>query len=416
MAVTMTLKGFLLRASLLFFIYSPVQPWHPTFVQRGSRKPIRNCSSLERRKNSSLTRPWGALSQVEGTMDTTLPPTTGENSSQTPAAASSAHLASAVLLFATFLVGVVGNGLYLWVLGLKMRRTVTTLLFLSLVSSYLLFTLLIPFFIVSLVMGFHWVFGTAMCKILNTCISLGMFSSVFILTVISLDRYTLTHHPIWCRNHRTLPRAGKMVMGVWLASFCISTPYLAFRETRVLDGDRIICINNYALSRDWNGAEPQGLGRRVHVAVFTVRFLLGFLLPFCTITGCYVHVGLKMKEKKLMWAGKPFKVMVAAMVSFFLGWLPYHLYHGLKLYKKEVPESVMGTLLVIYTFTSCFNACFTPILYLFVGEKFWQVFRTSFLTLVKAAFVDDLGSSASESSGRYENAQQVLRFLPHSEL
>uniref|UniRef100_A0A8C0FZR4 Probable G-protein coupled receptor 33 n=1 Tax=Chelonoidis abingdonii TaxID=106734 RepID=A0A8C0FZR4_CHEAB len=312
------------------------------------------------------------------------------------AMAVASHLAAAALLFPTFLVGVVGNGLYLWVLGLKMRRTVTTLWFLHLVSCSLLFTLLIPFFAVSFLMGFHWVFGTAMCKLLNTCISVGMFTSVFFLTLISLDRYTLTHHPIWSRHHRTVPRAQKLAVGVWLTSFGLSAPYLAFRETREVDGGRIICINNYALSTDWNGSEMQDLGRRVHLAIFMVRLLLGFLLPFCTIAGCYGLVGLKMKEKKLVWTGKPFKVMMTAVVSFFIGWLPYHLHHGLKLYEKEVPESVTGALLVIYTFASCFNACFTPILYLFVGEKFWQVFRTSLLTLVKAAFVDDLGSSAHE--------------------
>ncbi|XP_050786724.1 probable G-protein coupled receptor 33 [Gopherus flavomarginatus] len=333
--------------------------------------------------------------------NTPLPPTTEVNSSQTSLAVSAAHLTSAVLLCPTFLVGVLGNGLYLWVLGLKMRRTVTTLWFLHLVFCSLLFTLLIPFFTISLLMDFHWVFGTAMCKFLNTCISVAMFTSVFLLTLISLDRYILTHHPIWSRHNRTLPRAGKLVVGMWLTSFGLSAPYLAFRETRVVDGGRIICINNYALSGDWNGAKTQNLGRRVHLAIFIVRFLLGFLLPFCTIVICYVRVGLKMKEKKLVWVGKPFKVMLAAMVSFFLGWLPYHLYHGLKLSKKEVPESVMDAVLVIHTFTSCFNACFTPILYLFVGEKFWQVFRTSLLTLVKAAFIDDLGSSASESSGRH---------------
>ncbi|CAM4624950.1 unnamed protein product [Lepidochelys olivacea] len=308
----------------------------------------------------------------------TLPPTTGANSSQTPAAVSTSHLASAVLLFPTFLVGVVGNGLYLWVLGLKMRRSVTTLWFLHLMSSLLLLTLLIPFFIVSLLMGLHWVFGMVLRKLLNTCISVGMFSSVFHLT--------LTNHPNWSRNHRTVPRAGKLVVGMWLASFGLSPPYLAFRETQVVDGGRIICINNYALSGDWNRAKMQELGRWVNVAIFMVRFLLGFLLPFCTMVGCYVRLGLKMKEKKLAQTKKPFKVMVAAVVSFFLGWLPYHLHHGLKLSKKEMPELVMGALFVIYTFTSCFNACFTPILYLFVGEKFWQVFRTSLLTLVKSSF------------------------------
>ncbi|XP_050786720.1 probable G-protein coupled receptor 33 [Gopherus flavomarginatus] len=340
---------------------------------------------------------------AQGTMEQdimTLTPTTVANSSKTTETMKIPHLTSAVLLFITFLVGVLGNGLYLWVLGLKMKRTVTTLWFLHLIFCYLPFTLLIPFFADYVLLDFHWVFGMAMCKLLNAFGSMGMFSSVFLLTHISLDRYILTHHPIWSRNHRIVPRAQKLVVGVWLASFGLSAPYLAFRETHEVDGGKIACINNYNISGDWNGAKTQDLGRWVHLAMFVVRFLLGFLLPFCIITGCYIRVGLKMKAKKLVWAGKPFKVMVAAMVSFFLGWLPYHLYHGLKLYKKEMPESVTGTLLVIYTFTSCFNASFSPILYLFVGEKFWQVFRTSLLTLVKAALADDLGISAPKSNGR----------------
>ncbi|KAG6920782.1 G protein-coupled receptor 33 [Chelydra serpentina] len=280
-----------------------------------------------------------------------------------------------------------------------MRRTVTTLWFLHLISCYLLFTLLIPFFAIYVLMGFHWVFGMAMCKLLNACVSVAMFSSVFLLTLISLDRYTLTHHPIWCRHHRTLPRIRKLVVGVWLASLALSTPYLAFRETRVVDGGRITCINNYTLSGDWNGAEIQDLDRRVHLAVYMARFLLGFLLPFCTIAGCYGRVGLEMMEKGLARNRKPFKVMVAAVVSFFLSWLPYHLYHGLKFFKDEWE---LDTILIIYTLTSCFNACFTPVLYLFVGRRFQQVLRTSLLALLRETFAEDLsgnGAISRESSG-----------------
>ncbi|XP_043357851.1 probable G-protein coupled receptor 33 [Dermochelys coriacea] len=329
----------------------------------------------------------------------TLQPTTGANSSQIPAPVRTTHLAAAVLLFTTFLVGVVGNGLYLWVLGLKMRRSVTMLLFLHLVSCYLLFTLLIPFFAVYVLLGFHWVFGTVMCKLLNACVSVGMFTSVFLLTLISLDRYILTHHPIWCRHHRTVPQVRKLVLGMWLVSLALSAPYLAFRETRLVDGGRIICTNNYSFSRDWNGVKTQDLGRRVHLVVFTVRFLLGFLLPFCTIAGCYGRVGLEIKEKGLARNKKPFKVMGAAVVSFFLSWLPYHLYHGLKFFNDRWE---MDTLLVIYTLTFCFNACFTPVLYFFVGQRFQQVFKTSLLALLQETFAEDLSGNGAifhESSG-----------------
>uniref|UniRef100_A0A674JHT6 Probable G-protein coupled receptor 33 n=1 Tax=Terrapene triunguis TaxID=2587831 RepID=A0A674JHT6_9SAUR len=332
--------------------------------------------------------------------NTTLQPITGANSRQTPAAMRATHLAAAMLLFTTLPEGVVGNRLYLRVLGLKMRRTVTTLWFLHLASCYFLFTLLIPFFTVYLLLDFHWVFGTAMCKLLNACISMDMFSSVFLLALISLDRYTLTCHPIWSQHHRTLAQARKLAAGVWLVSFALSTPYLAFRDTHVDEG-RITCIDNYTLSRNWNGAETQDLGRRVHLAIFTVQFLLGFLLPFCTITGCYVCVGLELKEKGLAQSGKPFKVMVAAVVSFFLCWLPYHLYYALMFY-RNVPQSVTGSFLVIFIIMFCFNVCFTPVLYLFVGGTFQQVARTSLFALVKAAFDEDLSSDGSgpESSRR----------------
>nr|XP_023968941.2 probable G-protein coupled receptor 33 [Chrysemys picta bellii] len=146
----------------------------------------------------------------------------------------------------------------------------------------------------------------------------------------------------------------------------------------------------------------QDLGRWVYLAVFTVQFLLGFLLPFCTITGCYVCVGLELKVKGLAQSGKPFKVMVAVGVSFFLCWLPYHLYYGLMFY-RNVPQSVTGSFLVIFIIMFCFNVCFTPVLYLFVGGTFQQVARTSLVALVKAAFDEDLSSDGSgpESSRRH---------------
>ncbi|XP_025036348.2 putative G-protein coupled receptor 33 isoform X2 [Pelodiscus sinensis] len=359
--------------------------------------------------NPSL--PGDQTLSCRGTMDQgnpTLPSTTEANSSQSPAALSPAHLATAVLLFITFLVGVVGNGLYLWVLGLKMRRTVTTLWFLHLLSCYLLFTLLIPFFAVYILLGFHWVFGTAMCKLLNTCISVGMFSCVFLLTLISLDRYILTHHPVWSQNHRTLTHARKLVVGVWLVSFALSAPYLAFRETRMVDGGRIACVNNYNISRNWNGTKRWDLERRIHLAVFVIQFLLGFLLPFCTIAGCYGRVGLELKEKRLSRCGKPFKVMVAAVVSFFISWLPYHLYYGLLPFKR-VPE--MDVILVLYIVTFCFNACFTPILYLFVGQRFQQVLKRSLLALIREIFAEDPSSNdaLSHENGRMAASKSGLQ-------
>lgn len=107
-----------------------------------------------------------------------------------------------------------------------------------------------------------------------------------------------------------------------------------------------------------------------------------------------------MKKSGLARSRKPFKVMVTAVVSSFVCWLPYHLCHGLLLYENALLVSFTSTFLLIYTLLTCFNTCCIPVLYIFVGEMFWQVLRMSLMTLVKAAFIDDLGSEAPEPSGK----------------
>ncbi|XP_075763935.1 putative G-protein coupled receptor 33 [Pelodiscus sinensis] len=333
----------------------------------------------------------------------TLPSVTWANSSQSSVPTKDVQLVAAGLLFPTVLVGVVGNGLYLWVLGWKMKRTVTTLWFLHLVSCSLLFTLLIPFFIIYILMGFHWALGTIMCKLISACTHLVMFSSVFLLALISLDRYTRTCHRFWSQHHCTVRKAKKLVAGAWLVSLALSAPYLAFQDTSTLGDGRVTCTNYYYISRDQAG---DAWKKHVHFTLFMSRFLLGFLLPLCVIAGCYIRMGLTMKEKGLSRSGKPFKVMVAAVVSFFFGWLPYHLYYGLMLY-KDGPKSLTVIFQLICVIMFCANVCFTPVLYLFVGQMFQQVFRMSLISLVKAAFYEDLDSDGLGPHSHGQNQRET---------
>ncbi|XP_054854890.1 probable G-protein coupled receptor 33 [Eublepharis macularius] len=297
------------------------------------------------------------------------------------------NLAVPIFILVSLLVGTVSNGFFLWVLRVKMKRTVNTLWFSHLILTYLLFCIFLPFFAIYILFGFHWVFGILMCKLTNCFISLALFTTVFLLTLISLDRYLLICHPVWSHHNRTIPRAQRLVAGVWLASLALSAPYLAFRETREEKG-RITCENNYAFSNDWNSEEMQAVRHRVQLAFTVVRFLLGFLLPFCIITGCYCGIGREMKKKKLVRrTEKPFRILVAAVTSFFVFWLPYHLFRASLLF-TNLPTGVLLTLKIITIVGGCFNFCFTPILYLFVGEKFQQVFKTSILTLLMRGFTD----------------------------
>ncbi|KAL8219433.1 UNVERIFIED_CONTAM: hypothetical protein K2H54_024557 [Gekko kuhli] len=313
--------------------------------------------------------------------------TTVISTSHSPVDISPLNVAVAIFILASFLAGTLINGLFLWVLGMKMKRTVNTLWFFHLILTYVISSSYIPFLAVYILLGFHWVFGIMMCKSINFLASMGMFTTILLLTIISLDRYLLIRHPVWSQYNLTLSRARRMIVGVWLASFTLSTPYLAFRETRVVENGRINCVNNYALSGDWDDPRMEALRDRIHLTLFLVRFLLAFLIPFCAIMGCYCGMGWEMKKKKLARNRKPIRVLAAAVASFFICWLPYHLYHASLLF-KEAPDRLRLSLRVTFIIIMCFNFWVTPVLYLFVGEKFQKVCKTSVLALLKKAFGD----------------------------
>ncbi|XP_077196854.1 putative G-protein coupled receptor 33 [Paroedura picta] len=328
--------------------------------------------------------------------------TTILNGSHSLADISPLSLAVATFTLVSFLVGILINGLFLWVLGMKMKRTVNTLWFFHLILTYILSSPSIPFLAVYILLGFHWVFGTTICKAVNFSASLGMFTSVFLLTIISLDRYLFIHHPVWAQYNRTTSRAQRLIAGVWFTSLILSSPYLAFRETRVGENNRIQCVNNYALSSDWDDPKTEALRDRIHLAFFVVRFLLAFLIPYCIIMGCCGGVVWEMKKRKLARNKKPLSVLAAAVASFFICWLPYHLYHASLLF-KEAPEGLRLSLRVILIFAMCFNFWVTPLLYLVVGEKFKQVCKTSILALLKKAFVDISIEPEAEASANDED-------------
>ncbi|XP_052003406.1 chemerin-like receptor 1 isoform X2 [Xyrauchen texanus] len=116
----------------------------------------------------------------------------------------SLNIMSLIVYTLAFVLGVVGNGIVIWVAGFKMKRTVNTVWFLNLAVADFLFTAFLPLSVAYTAKGFHWPFGQFMCKFNSTLSFLNMFSSVYILVVISVDRCVSVACPIWAQNHRNL--------------------------------------------------------------------------------------------------------------------------------------------------------------------------------------------------------------------
>ncbi|XP_004692633.1 PREDICTED: C3a anaphylatoxin chemotactic receptor [Condylura cristata] len=356
---------------------------------------------------------------------------------------------SMVLLSLTFLLGLPGNGLVLWITGLKMRQTVNTVWFLHLTLADFLCCLSLPFSLAHLALQGHWPYGQFLCKLLPSVIILNMFASVFLLTAISLDRCLLVLQPIWCQNHRSVRTAYAVCGCIWAASLIMCIPVFVYRDVITTD-QRSICEYNfdqhssldfadyfsnllenetlvhatvklpdhpsqapddidafldrnfsnyfYGLYMDYNESLST-YGNQMTIpwiAITFTRLVVGFLLPSLLMIVCYSLVIFRIRQGRFAksWS-KTFRVAVVVVVVFLICWTPYHVFGVLTLF--AVPGTPFQQVLLSWDSVSLAlasaNSCFNPFLYALLGKDVRKQAKQSLQGILEAAFSEEVTHS-----------------------
>uniref|UniRef100_A0A8C0PRT9 G-protein coupled receptors family 1 profile domain-containing protein n=1 Tax=Canis lupus familiaris TaxID=9615 RepID=A0A8C0PRT9_CANLF len=267
------------------------------------------------------------------------------------------HILPLVVLGITFVLGILGNGLVIWVAGFRMARTVTTICYLNLALADFSFTATLPFLIVSMAMRELWPFGC-----------------VFLIAFIALDRCICVLHPVWAQNHRTVSLASKVIIGPWILALILTLPVFIFLTT-VNDGTgNIYCTFNFA---SWGNSIEERL--KVAITMLTargiIRFIIGFSMPMSIVAICYGLIAAKIHKKGMIKSSRPLRVLTAVVASFFLCWFPFQLIAllGTVWLKEMLFEGKYKILDVLVNPTSSlafFNSCLNPMLYVFMGQDF----------------------------------------------
>ncbi|XP_075045826.1 chemerin-like receptor 1 [Mixophyes fleayi] len=319
---------------------------------------------------------------------------------------------SIIIYSIAFLLGTIGNGFVIWIAGFRMKRTVNTVWFLNLAIADFIFTFFLPLSITYTALGYDWPFGILLCKFNSTVAFLNLFASVFLLTVISADRCVSVVRPVWAQNHRSPKLASIIAFSIWLAAFCLCSPYMAFRDTSRDDETNVThCYNNYAFSTDFEDMEVVALRSMRHQVMISVRFLFGFLLPFGLILVFYSLMALKLRRSQFSWSSRPFRVMATVVAAFFLCWFPYHILSVLEVIMHHWDNKGLKSAVLIgsplATSLAFFNSCLNPFLYVFLGRDFKESLRRSIFSAFESAF--------SEEQGRTNYSQGKFRSLSDQE-
>ncbi|MBN3316694.1 CML1 protein, partial [Atractosteus spatula] len=241
-----------------------------------------------------------------------------------------------------------------------MKRTVNTTWFLGLAIADFVFCVFLPFTIVNVARDKDWLFDIHMCRAISFILLLNMYVSVFLLTVISVDRCVVVTFPIWSQNHRTVRVASFVVLVAWVSSTVLSLPSLLFRDIQPLH-KKVLCIYNYKNS----------LGLPAHEMVVFMRFIVGFLLPFMLIVLCYSIVAWKLKSRNLAKSSRPLKIML----------------HNSHFCCLNVASA---------------NRFLNPILYVFMGTEFKGILRQSIFSRLKKA--EDSQITARSTMSKSQNS------------
>lgn len=297
------------------------------------------------------------------------------------------ELASVVIYCVIFVVGILGNGLVIYVTGFRMKRTVNSIWFLNLALADFLFITFLIFTIVSTYHHHQWYFGPFMCK-LNTLVSVvNMFASIFLLTAISLDRCLSIWVVVWAQNKRTVRKAQFVSAFIWFAAVACSIPFAFFRDLQKHE-EEISCGYSTTMTHE------------KYLILIIFRFVMGFLIPFLVISISYVAIYVRAGRLQRTRKKRSHRLIASVILAFFICWLPYHIFVFLELKARSNFDlyyivRIGGSLTGCLAFT---NSCLNPILYVFMCDEFQKKLKQSICLVLESALAEDHLSFMSSRS------------------
>ncbi|XP_053307507.1 formyl peptide receptor-related sequence 3-like [Spea bombifrons] len=305
----------------------------------------------------------------------------------------------------TFVMGIIGNGLVIWIAGFKMKRMVTTIWFLNLGVTDFVFDMFFPLQITEWAMDGHWPFGQIMCKVIFTVLYLNIFVSISFLLIISIDRCTSVMCPVWSKNHRTPRLARNVSIVTWILCFSLSCPYLSFYDVHPDPFQSVNrCLPVFA------DEHTNGLNYK---AMVITQFVAMFVIPFTIIVLCYSLIVVRLRQSRsLSGSNRPFRVITAIVLGFFCSWFPFHFWPLVELMDVKVDIAYDFIVFHVFCCLAFFNSCLNPILYVFIGRDFKKSLIRSIPFILENTFKEKWDIEDKDQHDRSVTGTELVSFHP----
>ncbi|XP_030631533.1 type-1 angiotensin II receptor [Chanos chanos] len=276
-----------------------------------------------------------------------------------------------------FVIGIVGNSMVVAVIHYYLKlKTVANIFVLNLAVSDLTFLVTLPIWATSTATRYSWPFGSFLCKATAGLSLFNLYTSIFFLTALSIDRYLAIVYPVQSRQCRTVAYARMICVLIWTIAFLLSIPTTLIRDTiHIKNTNTTVCG---LLTNDSQTNRVQ----HMLVALSLMKSIVGFLVPLIIILTCYCLIGRALlsargiQRSTRSHGDEVLNMLASAVLCFFFCWAPHQIFSfmDMLLMLKVINDChIMDVIDTAMPFTICiafFNSCMNPILYSFVGKNF----------------------------------------------
>ncbi|NWV98455.1 BKRB1 protein, partial [Machaerirhynchus nigripectus] len=290
-------------------------------------------------------------------------------------------------------IGMLGNVLVLFTYSLhKGPLKIAEIYLMNLAAADLIFLMCLPFWAENINNEFNWPFGSFLCRSISASITLNMYTSIYLLVAVSVDRYltfvhTLNHREIWSK---TMTRG--ICLLIWFFCILLSIPAFTFRTVKDFPQWNISACTLDFPTPLWETAES------------LVRNIVGFLLPsiaiiflnFSTIRSLQKTARkrreLRAKGCKRHKGTKATRLIFTVVLMFLFCWTPHHFFvfldtlHDTKVIKGCFWEELINFGEQFAYMLATTNSCINPIIYVFVGKYFRQKALEVFSQFIPCGF------------------------------
>lgn len=272
-----------------------------------------------------------------------------------------------------WLISLVGGAGNLAVAGIYLNftqrlKTMTDVYLLNLAVADLLFLITLPLWAAEALHG--WTFGSGLCKVTAALYKVNLFSSMLLLTCISVDRYVVIVQATKAQNSQLERRRRSLLvcLGVWLLALLLAIPELVFATTAEVDSQQFCRM-----------VFPSQLGNRIKTLTLSLQVSMGFCLPFVIMAFCYSVIVARLLKTRNFQKHKAMRVILVVVLVFVVSQLPYNGVLVMEAvqasnmtmtdceYRKRMDTVRQVLMSLAYT-----HACLNPFLYAFVGVRFRQ--------------------------------------------